>query len=71
MPAGPARFWGLVVVVRDLGWLASQLGTGGLGEVKPAVQAGRQIATLKRTAGLGQPVAFMTPEPVAFMRPKP
>ena len=68
MPAGPAAFWGLVIVLRDLGWLASQLGTREtrppwVGEPKPAVQPGRQIVTLGRAAGLGQPVAFMTPEP--------
>jgi hypothetical protein len=62
MPAGPARFWGLVVVLRDLGWVASHLDAAQAGEVKPAVQPGRQIVTLKRAAGLGQPVAFMTPE---------
>jgi hypothetical protein len=68
-PPGPARFWGLVVIVQDLGWLASQLGAGAgegaglLGEIRDAVQPGRRIATLKREAGLGQPVALMTPEP--------
>ena len=63
MPPGPAAFWGLVVVLPDLGWLASHLGSGVVGEPKPAVQPGRQIATLKRAAGLCQPVAFMTPDP--------
>ena len=64
MPAGPAPFWGLVIVLSELGWLASQLGgQGWVGEPKDAVQPGRQIATLSRAAGLGQPVAFMTPEP--------
>ena len=43
MPPGPAAFWGLVVVLRDLGWLASHLGSGVVGEPKPAVQPGRQI----------------------------
>jgi hypothetical protein len=61
MPDGPARFWGLVVVVRDLDQLGQRLG-GHLGEPKPAVQAGRRIATLRRSAGLGQPVAFMDGE---------
>jgi hypothetical protein len=64
MPAGPARFWGLVIILSDLGRLAGHLGAAGLvGEVKPAVQPGRQIVTLKRAAGLGQPVAFMSPDP--------
>ncbi len=69
MPAGPAAFWGLVIVLRDLGWLAGRLGgrreAGPLwvGEPKPAVQPGREIVTLKRAAGLGQPLAFMSPDP--------
>ena len=65
MAAGPARFWGLVVILKDLGWLASQLEAGWVGEPKDAVQPGRQIATVSRAVGLGQPVAFMTPEPGA------
>jgi hypothetical protein len=63
MPDGPARFWGLVVILRDLGRLASQLDETWLGERKPAVQPGREIVTLRSAAGLGQPVAFMTPDP--------
>lgn len=59
--AGPARFWGLVVIVSDLEALAGRLGDL-LGEVKPAVQPGRRIATLRRSAGLGEAVAFMSPE---------
>lgn len=56
---GPARFWGLVVNVSDLDALAERLGDR-LGQVKPAVQPGRRIATLRASAGLGQPVAFMS-----------
>lgn len=59
---GPARFWGLVVVVADLYALAQRLGDR-VGPVKAAVQPGRHIATLRREAGLGQAVAFMDPEP--------
>jgi hypothetical protein len=59
---GPARFWGLVVVVSDLDALASRLGDR-LGSVRDAVQPGRRIATLRHAAGLGQAVAFMSPEP--------
>jgi hypothetical protein len=58
---GPARFWGLTVVVSDLGALAARLG-GHLGPIRPAVQPGRRIVTLRETAGLGQAVAFMDPE---------
>jgi hypothetical protein len=59
--AGPARFWGLVVVVHDLGALADGLG-GLLGSIRDAVQPGRRIATLRESAGLGEAVAFMSPE---------
>jgi hypothetical protein len=61
-PAGPARFWGFVVIVADLQALKERLGER-LSDPKPAVQPGRHIATLRKTAGLGQPVAFMDPEP--------
>ncbi len=60
-PAGPARFWGLVVTVEDLDALAEGLGDR-LGKMHPAVQSGRRIATLRETAGLSMKVAFMTPE---------
>jgi hypothetical protein len=60
-PAAPARFWGLVVIVADLDQLKVRLGDL-LGDPKPAVQPGRRIATLRKTAGLGQAVAFMDPE---------
>jgi sensor domain CHASE-containing protein len=60
-PAGPARFWGLVVVVTDLEALAARLGDR-LGSIRDAVQPGRRIATVRESAGLGQAVAFMSPE---------
>lgn len=59
-PDRPARFWGLVVNVADLDALAERLGDQ-LGRIKPAVQPGRRIATLRASAGLGQAMAFMTP----------
>ena len=58
---GPARFWGLVVIVEDLDALARRLGEH-LGEIKAAVQPGRRIATLRESAGLGEAVAFMSAE---------
>jgi hypothetical protein len=61
-PGGRARFWGLVVVVADLDALARRLGEH-LGSVRDAVQPGRRIATLRRSAGLGPALAFMDPEP--------
>ena len=60
-PPGPARFWGLVVVVADLEALAARLDDR-LGSIRDAVQPGRRIAPLRDSAGLGQAVAFMTPE---------
>jgi len=59
-PPGPAQFWGLVVTVADLHALGERLGDR-LGEPHQAVQSERQIATLRRTAGLTPKVAFMTP----------
>jgi hypothetical protein len=61
VPPGPARFWGLVVIVPDLVALASRLGEH-LGAARPAVQPGRSIATLRRSAGLSTPLAFITPD---------
>ena len=57
---GEVRFWGLTLVVEDLDAAAALLGDR-LGRVKDAVQRGRRIATLRREAGLGVPVALMTP----------
>jgi hypothetical protein len=58
---GRARFWGLVVIVKDLEALAARLGDR-LGSIRDAVQPGRRIATVRESAGLGQPLAFMTLE---------
>ena len=57
---GDVRFWGLTLVVRDLDAAAERLGDR-LGPVKDAVQPGRRIATVRREAGLGVPLALMTP----------
>ncbi len=56
---GPARFWGLVVIVDDLDALVERLGDD-LGHVHDAVQPGRRIASVRRSAGLGEAVAFMS-----------
>lgn len=61
-PEGPARFWGLVIVVGDLDALSLRLGHR-LGTIRAAVQPGRRIATLRSSVGLGPAVAFMDPEP--------
>jgi hypothetical protein len=60
-PAGPAGFWGLAFVVDDIDAAVASLGDGRVNEPRPAVQEGRRIATLRRDAGLGLPVALMTP----------
>jgi hypothetical protein len=60
---GPARLWGISFGVRDLVATAAELGEL-LGTPRDAVQAGRQIATLRREAGLGPAVAFMSPPPL-------
>ena len=58
----PARFFGLAFTVADLDHAAELLGDR-LGRRKDAVQPGRHIATLRSSAGLGVPVALMSPEP--------
>jgi hypothetical protein len=59
-PSGPSRLWGISFLVEDLDASAAVLGDL-LGEPRDAVQPGRRIATVRREAGLGVPVAFMTP----------
>jgi hypothetical protein len=56
----PAFFWGLAFVAPDLDATVAALGDH-VGEARPAVQPGRRIATLRRSAGLSIPVALMTP----------
>jgi hypothetical protein len=55
----PARLWGLALSVEDLD-RAVGLMAPHLGEVRPAVQPGRRIATVRRSAGLAVPVALMS-----------
>jgi len=57
----PAFFWGLAFLAPDLGRTVAHLGEERVSEIRPAVQPGRQIATLRRAAGLSVPVALMTP----------
>ena len=56
----PAFFWGLAFVASDLDATVAQLGENA-SEIREAVQPGRRIATLRRSAGLALPVALMTP----------
>jgi hypothetical protein len=56
-----ARLWGLAVVAPDLDRTVAALGELA-GEAREAVQPGRRIATVKRSAGLAVPVALMSPK---------
>jgi catechol 2,3-dioxygenase-like lactoylglutathione lyase family enzyme len=67
-PSDPASFWGLVFVVADLQRCADLLGEH-LGQARDAVQPGRRIATLRRSAGVSVPVAFITPAPARVPTP--
>jgi hypothetical protein len=57
----PARFWGLALLVDDIDRCAERLADK-LSEVRPAVQPGRRIASVRRTAGLALPLALMSRE---------
>lgn len=57
----PAFFWGLAFVAPDLERTVAFLGEDRVSEIRPAVQPGRRIATLRRGAGLSVPVALMAP----------
>ncbi len=61
-PDGAARFWGLTVTVADLEGAVAELGSR-CGTIRDAVQPGRRIATIRRDAGLGLPVALITQAP--------
>jgi len=58
-PDGPTFFWGLAFRVADLDAALARLGEHA-SPARPAVQPGRQIATLRRSAGVAVPVALMT-----------
>ncbi len=57
-----AFFWGLAFLAPDLDATVASLGEHA-SEVRDAVQPGRRIATLRRSAGLALPVALITPRP--------
>ncbi len=58
-PERPVRFWGLALLVDDLDRTVELLAPHA-SPARDAVQAGRRISTLKRSAGLGVPVALMS-----------
>jgi hypothetical protein len=57
--AHPARFWGLALAVEDLDSTLEALGEHA-GPARAAVQTGRRIATVRRSAGLAVPLALMS-----------
>lgn len=61
-PDRPARFWGLALVCDDLDAAAAALGERA-SRVRDAVQPGRRIVSLRRSAGLTLPLALMSPRP--------
>ncbi len=61
-PERSAFFWGLALVSPDLDATAAALGEA-CGAPRAAVQPGRRIATLRRSAGLSLPIALMSPRP--------
>jgi len=58
-PERPARFWGLALLVEDLDATVAAMEPHA-GAPRAAVQPGRRIATLSRSAGLAVPVALMS-----------
>lgn len=59
-----ARLWGLALLAADLDRTVTALAPHA-GAVRDAVQPGRRIATIKRSAGLSVPVALMSPQPAS------
>jgi hypothetical protein len=58
-PDRPARFWGLALRTDDLERAVEAMGVHS-GPIRPAVQPGRRIATVRRSAGLAIPLALMS-----------
>ncbi|MCU1389397.1 MAG: hypothetical protein JWL72_2735 [Ilumatobacteraceae bacterium] len=59
---GPhATFWGIALNVVDIDALHAQYGDAVVSAPKDAVQTGRRISSFRESAGLGVPVAVMTP----------
>ena len=59
MHPGPASLWGFVLNVKDIYAVANHVGPDVLSIPKPAVQAGKLIATFRSSVGLGVPLALM------------
>jgi len=55
----PAHFWGLAVLMENLDEAVAAMAPH-VGSVRSAVQPGRRIATVRRSAGLALPLALMS-----------
>jgi len=62
LAADSASLWGFVLVVDDIEAARATLGAVVISEPRAAVQPGRSIATLRSEAGLGVPLALMSPD---------
>jgi hypothetical protein len=58
-PDRPARLWGLALIAPDLDRTVESMAPH-VGEARAAVQPGRRIATVRRSAELAVPVALMS-----------
>jgi hypothetical protein len=57
----PAIFWGLALLVDDIERTVASFAPH-VSDVRPAVQPGRRIASVRRSAGLCVPIALMSRE---------
>ncbi|HUA73971.1 MAG TPA: hypothetical protein VL988_04365 [Solirubrobacteraceae bacterium] len=57
-----AKFWGLALLAQDIDRTVAAFGEHA-SPARDAVQPGRRIATVKRSAGLAVPLAIMSPKP--------
>ena len=67
-PGRPAHFWGLALLAADLDATVARIGAH-VGEPRAAVQPGRRIATVRRSAGLAVPLALMSPDERTSVEP--
>ena len=63
-------FWGLALNVDDIDALFERCGPELMSAPKVAVQPGRRIASFRKEAGLGLPIAVMTPHPPRAATPE-
>ncbi|HTU79097.1 MAG TPA: hypothetical protein VMF09_10100 [Solirubrobacteraceae bacterium] len=66
-PQRPAHFWGLALLAEDLERAAASFAPH-VSEIRAAVQPGRRIATVRRSAGFGVPLALISRESASEAR---